>query len=189
MKNKKVVLLISMLILSLVVAGCGGGKTKNEVKTPEQAAVMEGDPLQNLITKEKEWFTRLDGVRGDVKNIYTDWEQGKISREQFIEKLNGPKAAVNGMIKDYDLHMEVNPFPEELKQQELYKNGLANGEEMRKIVNNFIFLIQEGMMDIETHKLKQLTDDQIKGAYQDFLIEKYDGYKQKLEPALKEAAK
>ncbi|AQS60335.1 hypothetical protein [Desulforamulus ferrireducens] len=189
MKNKKLVLLISIIILSLVAVGCGGGKTKNEVLTPEQAAVMEGDPLKNLITKEKEWLNQMDKVRDEIKNAYTDWEQGKITREQFNERLNGPKEIVKGVFKDYDLHMEVNPFPEELKRQELYKDGLVNGKELRKFVNNFIFMAQDGIMDAETKTIKYLTDEQVKDVYQNFMVEKYDEYKQKLETALEKEVK
>ena len=189
LKKKILLLLVLSLSLSLMLFGCGGSKTTVEVKTPEEAAKMEGDPIQNLALKEKEWFSSLDVVRGEISKSYGDWEQGKSSKEDFLGQLNKSKATVKFLMKDYDLHMEVNAFPEDRKNEEVYKNGLAYGKKLRTNVNNFIFMATEGIMDSQTNKMKQLTDDQIKAIYKKYMVERYDEYKAKLSPALEKAAK
>ncbi|SHK77648.1 hypothetical protein [Desulforamulus aeronauticus] len=190
MKKKILLLLALSLSLSLVLFGCGGSsKEIVEVKTPEEAAKMEGDPIQNLALKEKQWLSQLDVVRSEISKSYDDWEQGKISKEDFLGQLNKSKETIKPLIKDYDLHMEVNAFPEDSKNEEIYKDGLAYGDKLRAIVNNFIFMATEGIMDSQTNKLKPLTDDQIKDVYKKYMVERYDEYKAKLSPALENAAK
>lgn len=183
--SKKLVLLLALVMsFSLVAFGCGGGKTKIEVKTPEQAAKMEGDPVQNLAVKEKEWLGRLDAVRGDISKSYSEWEQGKTTKEDFMNQLKKSNGTVRGMSKEYDLHMEANPFPADRKNEEFYKDGLAYGNKLRKTANDFIFMATEGILDTQTKKLKPLTDEQIKGLYQNYMANKYDEYRAKLVPAL-----
>lgn len=183
MKKKLLLLLSLLMVVSLVFSGCGESKTKVEVKTPEEAAKMEGDPVQNLTIKEKEWLARLDAVRGEISKSYTGWEQGTVTKEEFMEQLNKSLGAVKGLSKEYDLHTEVNAMPNE--NDEIYKDGLAYGEKLRTTVNNFIFTATEGIIDQETKKFKPLNDDQIKDLYNRYMIERYDEYKAKLQPALK----
>lgn len=189
MKKKILLLLVLSVSLSLALFGCGGSKAIVEVKSPEEAAKMEGDPIQNLALKEKEWINRLDVVRSEISKSYGDWEQGKISKEDFLGQLNKSKETIKPLIKDYDLHMEVNAFPEDSKNEEVYKDGLAYGKKLRTNVNNFIFMATEGIMDSQTNKLKPLTEDQIKDVYKKYMVERYDEYKAKLSPALEKAAK
>lgn len=177
-------MLVLVMSIGLITMGCSQSKTKVEVKTPEEAARMEGDPVQNLIIKEKEWLVRLDAVREEINQSFTAWEQGKATKEDVMNQLTKSKATVRGLIKEYDLHMEVNPFPADKENEEVYKDGLAYGKKLRTTVNNFIFMATEGIMDAQTNKLKKLTDDQIKDVYKNFMIEKYDEYKAKLQPAL-----
>ncbi|MEG6523096.1 hypothetical protein [Desulfotomaculum sp. 1211_IL3151] len=182
--KKKVLLLLSLLmVVSLFFSGCGESKAKVEVKTPEEAARMEGDPVQNLTIKEKEWLARLDTVREEISKSYTGWEQGTVTKEDFMKQLNKSMDAVKQIRKDYDLHTEVNAMPNE--NEEVYKNSLAYGKKLRTNVNNFIFMATEGILDAETNKLRSLNDEQIKDVYGRYMIEKYDEYKAKLQPALK----
>ena len=188
LKKKILLLVVFVMSLSLFLFGCGEkSNVKVEVQSPEEAARMEGDPIQNLAIKEKEWLGRLDAVREDIKNSYTAWEQEKATKEEFIQQLDGSMDQVKGIKKDYDLHMEVNPFPADKENEEVYKDGLAYGKKLRTNVNNFIFMVTDGIMDAETNKLKPLTDEQIKDLYQNYMVEKYDQYKSKLEPALESA--
>lgn len=188
--KKKILLLLALVIsFSLVAFGCGGSKTKVEVKTPEQAAKMEGDPVQNLAIKEKEWLSRLDAVHSEISKSYTAWQQGKATKEDFLNQLKKSKDTVRGLIKEYDLHMDVNLFPESAKNEAIYKDGLAYGKKIRKTVNDFIFMATEGILDAQTNKFKPLTDDQIKDVYQRYMVERYNEYKAKLQPALDKANK
>jgi len=188
--RKRILLLLALVMsIGLLVMGCSQSKTKIEVKTPEEAARMEGDPVQNLAIKEKEWLGRLDAVRGEISRSFTAWEQGKATKEEFLKQLSTSKAAVRGLIKEYDLHMEVNYFPEDKKNEDIYKDGLAYGDKLRTTVNNFIFMATEGIMDAQTNKLKKLTDDQIKDLYKNYMVEKYDEYRTKLEAALEKGKK
>lgn len=190
MLKKKILLLLALsLSLSLVLFGCGGGKATVTVQTPEEAAKMEGDPLENLATKEAQWLSRLDAVRGEISKSYGDWEQGKISKEDFLAQLNNSNATVKALRKDYELHMEVNAFPEALENEGVYKDGLAYGKKLRTNVNNFIFMATDGIMDSQTNKVKPLTDEQIKDVYKKYMVERYDEYKAKLTPALEKTAK
>lgn len=189
MKKKILLLLALVMSIGLVVMGCSQSKTKVEVKTPEEAARMEGDPVQNLAIKEKEWLRRLDAVRGEISQSFTAWEQGKATKEEFMNQLAKSKGTVKALIKEYDLHMDVNLFPADKENEEVYKNGLVYGKKLRTTVNNFIFMATEGIMNAETNKLKKLTDEQIKDVYKNYMVEKYDEYKAKLEPALEKVNK
>ena len=189
MKKKFIWLLVLIIAFSLVAVGCGQSKVQVEVQSPEEAAKMEGDPLQNLAIKEKQWLGSLDSVRGDIAQSFIDWEQGKINRENFINQLKEPNVRVKGLIKQYNLHMEANLFPEEKKDETVYKDGLAYGKKLRTTVNNFIFMSTDGITDPETKKLKTLTDDQVKELYNNYMVEKYDEYRAKLESALEEVDK
>ncbi|ABO51607.1 hypothetical protein Dred_3105 [Desulforamulus reducens MI-1] len=187
MKKKIVALLAMLMLVSLVLSGCGESKVKVEVKTSEEAAKMEGDPLQNLAIKEQEWLGQLEVIRGDINKSFADWEQGKATKEEFKNQLNKSMAGIKNLRKQYDLHTEVNQLPNE--NEEMYKNGLVYGKKLRTTVNNFIFMTTEGIMDTETKKLKPLDDEQIKGLYKKYMVEKYDEYKGKLEPALEKLNK
>lgn len=188
LKKKLLLLLVLSLSLSLMLFGCGGSKVNVTVQTPEEAAKMEGDPLENLATKEAQWLVQLDAVRDEISKSYGDWEQGNISKEDFLAQLKKSNAKVKSLAQEYDLHMEVNDFPETLESEEIYRNGLAYGKKLRTTVNNFIFMATDGIMDMETNKIRQLTDEQIKGVYENFMVERYDQYKAKLTPALEKMA-
>lgn len=180
-------MLVLAMSISLLLTGCGESKVKVEVQSPEEAAKMEGDPVQNLAIKEKEWLSRLEAVREDIKKSYTDWEQGKVTREEFTKQLDNSMKTVRNISKDYDLHMEVNVFPADKENEAVYRDGLVYGKKLRKTVNNFIFMVTDGVMDAQTNKLKQLTDDQVKDLYKKYMVERYEEYKAKLEPALEKA--
>ncbi|GAB6159349.1 hypothetical protein JCM39194_25500 [Desulfotomaculum varum] len=176
--------LLLVMVVGLLVMGCGQSKTKVEVKTPEEAARMEGDPVQNLIIKEKEWLGRLEAEHAKIGSSFNAWQQGRATREDFTQQLIKSKKVVRGLIKEYDLHMEVNYFPEDKKNQAVYQEGLIYGDKLRTTVNNFIFMATEGVMDDETKKLKPLTDEQVKELYQKYMVEKYDDYKARLTTVL-----
>ncbi|MEG6512220.1 hypothetical protein V6C32_09880 [Desulforamulus ruminis] len=189
MKKKFVCLLILVTAFSLMAVGCGQAKAQVEIKSPEEAVKMEGDPLKNLAIKEKQWLSSLDSARAEIAQSFTDWEQGNITREDFTNQLKKSNGRVKVLMKEYDLHMDANPFPEDRKKEAVYKDGLAYGKKLRTTVNNFIFRSTEGILDFETKEFKLLTDDQIKGLYESDMVGKYDEYRAKLEPALKEAEK
>ncbi|WP_273484633.1 hypothetical protein [Desulforamulus ruminis] len=189
MKKKFIWLLVLIIAFSLVAVGCGQSKVQVEVQSPEEAAKMEGDPLQNLAIKEKQWLGSLDSAHAEIAQSFTDWEQGKITKEDFMNQLKKTNGRIKSLIKAYDLHMEVNYFPEDEKNEAVYKDGLSYGDKLRTIVNNFIFMSTDGILDSETKELKPLTDDQIKDLYKNYMVEKYNDYRAKLEPALKEANK
>lgn len=189
MKKNIVWLLALVAVFSLVIVGCSQSRTKVEVKTPEEAAKMEGDPVQNLSMKETEWLKRLDSVRGEIGQSFKAWEQGKATKEDFMNQLKKSNNTVKSLRKEYDLHMEVNPFPEDKKNEAVYKDGLDYGKKLRTNVNNFIFMATEGIMDAQTNKIKSLTDEQIKDLYKNYMVEKYDEYRAKLQPALEKAGK
>lgn len=189
MKKKILLLLALSLSLSLLLFGCGESKVTVTVQTPEEAAKMEGDPLENLATKEAQWLIQLDAVREEITKSYGDWEQGKISKEDFLDQLKKSNSKVRSLAKEYDLHMEVNDFPETLESEEVYRGGLAYGEKLRTTVNNFIFMATDGIMDSQTNQIKPLTDEQIKDVYNKYMIERYDKYKAKLTPALEKMTK
>ncbi|CCO07616.1 hypothetical protein [Desulforamulus hydrothermalis] len=184
MRKKITLWLVLIMAAGLLVMGCGQSKTKVEVKTPEEAARMEGDPVQNLIIKEREWLGRLDAEHAKIGSLFSAWQQGQATREDFMQQLTKSKRVVRGLIKEYDLHMEVNSFPEDKKNQAVYQEGLAYGDKLRTAVNNFIFMATEGVMDAETKQLKPLTDEQVKELYQKYMVEKYEDYKAKLTAVL-----
>ncbi|GAB6179369.1 hypothetical protein JCM14036_06880 [Desulfotomaculum defluvii] len=182
--KKKVLLILGLLMLvSLVFSGCGESNSKVNVKTPEEAARMEGDPVQNLTIKEKEWLDRLDAVREEISNSFTGWEQGTVTKEDFMKQLDKSMGDVKQLRKEYELHTEVNAMPNE--NEKIYKDSLAYGKKLRTNVNNFIFMSTDGILDAETNKLRTLNDEQIKEAYKKYMIEKYDEYKAKLQLATK----
>lgn len=182
MQKKLVLFLVLVMSLGFFTFGCGSN-VKMEVQSTEEAAKMEGDPVENLAIKEKQWLEKLDAVREKIKLSYNDWEQGKVSREEFIKQLVSQGKKIRSLNKQYENHIEYNPIPPERLEEETYKN-LKYGDKLRTEVNNFIFLVTEGIVDKETNKVNPATDDQIKSLFQKKIIERYDRYKTNLEPAL-----
>ncbi|RYD07055.1 hypothetical protein N752_00300 [Desulforamulus aquiferis] len=155
--------------------------------SPEEAAYMEGDPIENLVKKETEWLGRLEVVKEEIDSAYSGWDQGNISKEEYLNKLSSNMNIVREIAKEYDLHMEVNTFPTDVMNQEVYQDGLAYGEKLRTTVNNYIYMVTRGIREMETGNLKALDDDQIKGLHERQMVETYNDYKTKLDWGLEQA--
>lgn len=130
MKKRFLWILFISLSISVLLAGCGGSELKTKVQTPEEAAKMQGDPLQNLAAKEEKWLDKLDKVHSAVAESYKQWEQGKLTRQLLNEQLDKEYNKVRALKKSYDMHIKANPLPPEAKDEKVYYQGLQYGKKI-----------------------------------------------------------
>lgn len=186
MNKKYICLLLFVALLTVFAMGCNDSKAKVEIKTQQDAAKMEGDPVKNLAIKEKEWLVKLDQVSNQINQAYTAWEQGKTTRQDFEAELSKAKKEVNAIKEKYEIHLEANPIPAEREQDAV---GLMYGKKLRTTLNNFIFIAIDGIKDSKSDQIKKVTDEQLKGTHQTMMVDRYQKYRDKLETAIEQILK
>jgi hypothetical protein len=147
----KIKLLVVILVLMTLMAGCGRGKSINTV-SEDPGAKKEVTSTADFQYIYRGWTDRLIDVAGSTDQAYNSWSSGQISREEFAAETR-------------ELYKEIK----RLKTESSYNTVFNLSETDKKLVNYDLVTNSYSKALIQMNDfldlLPTLDDEQIKTSY------------------------
>lgn len=181
-------ILAAVVLLALLIFSAGCNKSKSEpaannpagpastgtsntaAATPDQTVVVS--TADRFLDMHKEWTRQLESITQRVNSLFNDWAGGKITEEQFLEKLVEIRNEMRVLNKKTDLLTEFK-LSEGDKQKVGYDAIYKGYLYASKSVSDFLEMAPS------------LTAEQIKAKYGELVKDKYQKEIDKLKAALK----
>lgn len=125
--------------------------------------------LKEIALIEKAWLEQLTPISEQIRTVYTQWENGIITKDQLVEKLAVQKPKVKELRDQEEKYYLSFKLPDEIKKNQDYNKGLYYGKSLRLNVYSFL--------TYATDKSKPLSDNDLKEMYRTEMV---DGYERKL---------
>jgi len=145
------VLLLCVIIMCFSLAGCASNGSKHQSSTPPQ--------LTELAQKELAWLKDVQSIANQINNFYSEWEKGKISREQLAEKLTPLYTQIKGIRDQYSAYRAETKFSQDVIDNPIYSDGLRYGDSLRLNLQAFILEAIKGYPSSEGIIVKSNPND------------------------------
>lgn len=195
---KKLIVLAAITLLLFAVSACGkSDESKKDADKPvekteqvnknENGQVVYETDLVEQAKHEHVWLRDIKPIIFKINKAYKSWENGKITRQQLNRELENLYEQFKPMYDNYMHYYETHRLSDAAQNDENYKLGLIHSKELHSAVNNFLYTATKGVIhkDDNENKLRELSDEQLKNAYDKYMVKKYAELEAKVEKAVK----
>lgn len=170
--GKLKLVVLSIVIMGLALAGCGKSNTSGEPSANSSAAAPE---LVTVAEQNKQIIDKLGPIKEKVDKVYKDFEGGKINQQQLAQSLDQPLTELEQIKTDYLNYFEEHPVSEEVKENPTYKDGLSNATKALTDALSFVRTAARGNIETSNGATKYvpLSKQELKDKYKSKMLEDY----------------
>jgi hypothetical protein len=149
---------------------------KGEITIEEKAVdISKEDLLKEMASMEKAWAANMQKLVMKSDALTDKWIYGEISYNQYIMEFSKYKTEFNEFYNNTEKEYKEKDFANKLKDENLYKNGLIHGKQLRDTVKDFFDTVYEGKKDANG-KIIDVFGDTYKVLYNEKMVKQYNDH-------------